>query len=179
VNGLELQESRLVRQLKASIAAEAQARSLADSACTLLQQQAADLADATAQREVRVGPTCTRMPFMGAFTGVKLWRGRQPAVAAQQARQSSFVRPQLRREGLQAMLLARPSRHAAGADIQQLLQAATASAGRAARRAARLQGLLGMVRTQVWRCGLHNQYTTVVRRRGRLPACWSNWLVEQ
>jgi hypothetical protein len=42
-----------VRQLKASIAAETQARSLADSACTLLQQQAQDLAEATAQKEVR------------------------------------------------------------------------------------------------------------------------------
>ena len=54
VVAVSLQESRLVRQLKSSIAAETQARSLADSACTLLQQQAADLADATAQREVRL-----------------------------------------------------------------------------------------------------------------------------
>lgn len=42
-----------MRQLKAAIAAEARARSMADSACTLLQAQAQELSDATAQREVR------------------------------------------------------------------------------------------------------------------------------
>jgi phage terminase Nu1 subunit (DNA packaging protein) len=42
-----------VRQLKAAIAAEARARSMADSACTLLQAQAQELSNAAAQREVR------------------------------------------------------------------------------------------------------------------------------
>lgn len=41
-----------MRQLKGSIAAETEARALADSACTLLQQQAQTVAEATAQREV-------------------------------------------------------------------------------------------------------------------------------
>ena len=42
-----------MRQLRAAIAAEARARSMADSACTLLQAQAQELSNAAAQREVR------------------------------------------------------------------------------------------------------------------------------
>ena len=45
-----------MRQLKAAIAAEARARSMADSACTLLQAQAQELSNAAAQREVRPLP---------------------------------------------------------------------------------------------------------------------------
>jgi hypothetical protein len=48
----QLQEGRLVRRLNVAKAAEVQARSMADSACTLLRAQAAELSDATAQREV-------------------------------------------------------------------------------------------------------------------------------
>lgn len=40
-----------MQQVKASMAAEAEAKSLADRACTLLQHQAKDLADATVQKE--------------------------------------------------------------------------------------------------------------------------------
>lgn len=47
-----MQESQLVRQMKACIAAEAQARSMADSAWTLLQGQTQDLAEVTAQKQV-------------------------------------------------------------------------------------------------------------------------------
>lgn len=49
------QESQLVQQVKASMAAEAEAKALADRACTLLQHQAKDLADATVQKEVNPG----------------------------------------------------------------------------------------------------------------------------